>query len=343
MPLHPMHGPIEEITVIRAGALGDVVLALPAVSALRSAFPHARLRAVGYPAYWAVAGALVDEVWSIDGPAMAGLLTNVPGESLKKALGSSDLVVAWTGHDPTSALRRAGVRRIVHAPPTPAPGVHAARWLLQSLSGLLAAGSGFPVSAVDPHAWQLSFTEAELLEGRALLEELRLAGAVLMHPGAGAGWKRWPADRFASTGMALVRRGLSVALLGGPADSAAVAAVQDHADHPFPVLPPMDARALGAILSLAPCYLGNDSGVTHLAGASGTPTVALFGPTDPATWKPLGRTVVLRHCTAAGRAETGMRVCDDPACLHAIIVDEVVHAIDCITVQKSVENLGQTR
>jgi ADP-heptose:LPS heptosyltransferase len=338
-----MLGPIEEITVIRAGALGDVVLALPAVAALRSALPRARLRAVGYPANWAVAGALIDDVWSIDAAAMAGLLTNVPGESLQKALASSDLVVAWTGHDPTSGLQTIGVRRIVHAPPTPPPGVHAARWLLQSLSQVMAEESGLPVSAIDPQAWQLPYTGAELLEGRALLEEVRLAGAILMHPGAGAAWKRWPADRFASTGLALIRRGLTVALVEGPADGEAVAAVQDHAGRPFPVLPPMEPRALGAILAQTPCYVGNDSGVTHLAGASGAPTVALFGPTDPATWGPLGKTTVLRHCAAGGRPATGIRICDDPECLQAIAVDEVVRALERITVQKHVENRGQTR
>jgi ADP-heptose:LPS heptosyltransferase len=338
-----MPGPIEEITVIRAGALGDVVLALPAVAALRSAFPRARLRAVGYPANWAVAGSLVDDVWSIDAPAMAGLLTNVPGESLNKAFASADLVVAWTGRDPTSALRRAGVRRIVHAPPTPPTGVHAARRLLQSLSGIIAEESELSVSAIDLQVWQLPYTGAELLQGRALLEEVGLAGAILMHPGAGAIWKRWPVDRFASTGLALLRRGLTVGLIEGAADSAAVAAVQGHAGQPFPVLPPLDPRALGAILAQTPCYVGNDSGVTHLAGVSGAPTVALFGPTDPATWGPLGTTIVLRHCAADGRPATGIRICDDPECLQAIAVDEIVRAIERSTVQKYVENRGQTR
>lgn len=333
-----MEGSIEAITVVRAGALGDVVLTLPAVAALRSAFPRARLRAIGYPANWAIAGALVDDVWSIDRPAMAGLLTDVPGEAVPKALGSSDLVVAWTEHDPTSALQQAGVRQIIHAPPTPPSGVHATRWLLQSLAPLLAAASGFPAATVDPAAWQLPYTESEVLEARALLAELRLVGAVLVHPGAGAGWKCWPAERFAATGTSLRRRGISVALLEGPADSAAIAAVQSHTAQPFPVVPPLEARALGAMLAQAPCYLGNDSGVTQLAGVSGAATVALFGPTDPTTWQPLGNTVVLRHCTAPSRADRGIRVCDDPACLYAITVDEVVQTIERSTVHNRVEN-----
>jgi heptosyltransferase III len=334
---------MKEITVVRAGALGDTVLALPAVSLLRSAFPHARILAVGYPANWAVAGGLIDDVRSIDGPGMAGLLTGVPGGGLRRALGSSDLAVAWTGHNPTSALRGIGVRRIVHAPPTPPPGIHAARWLLRSLSELLATEGRFSVASVDLATWRIPYTEVEVDQARALLLESGLLGAVLMHPGAGAAWKRWPAERFAATGTELVRRGLSVALLRGSADETAVAAVQDHAARPFPVVPPLEARALGALLSQASCYVGNDSGVTHLAGASGTPTVALFGPTDPTTWRPLGHTAVLRHCTAAGRADAGIRVCDNPDCLEAISVDEVLDAIEHLTVQNSVENRRQPR
>jgi heptosyltransferase-3 len=329
---------MNEITVIRAGALGDVVLTLPAVAALRSAFPSARLRVVGYPTHWAVAGNLVDEVQSIDTAAMTGLLTNNPTEPLQRALGSSDLVVAWTGHDPTSTLRAIGVRRIVYAPPTPPPGIPVTRRLLQSLAELLAEGSEDAGSSFELNAWRLPFSEPERREGRALLEKLGLTGAILIHPGAGAVWKRWPAARFAATGMTLLRQGLQVALLAGPADSDAIAAVQRHAAQPFPVIPSGPIRSLGAILSRAPCYLGNDSGVTHLAGAVGAPTVALFGPTDPATWKPLGRTTVLRHCRATNLPSVGIRVCDDPACLEEITVHEVVRTIEHAIVQNSVEN-----
>ena len=161
---------MNEITVIRAGALGDVVLTLPAVSVLRSAFPAARLRAIGYPVHWAVAGEIVDEVQSIDAAAMTPLLTASPAEPLRRTLGSSDLVIAWTGHDPTPALHSIGVQHIVHTPPTPPPGVHAARWLLQSVAGFPGTMAGQPESTVNLAAWRLPFSDAERREGRALLE-----------------------------------------------------------------------------------------------------------------------------------------------------------------------------
>ena len=334
-----MNPAFDEITVVRAGALGDVVLALPAVAALRAAFPRARLRAVGYPTVWEIAGRMVDGVQSIDGAAMSGLLTGVSGSALREAIGSSDLVVAWTRHDPTPVLSEIGIPHILHVPPIPPPGMHAAAWLLGSISELL-ADCPAPTLA---ESWRLRYTDGERRAAEALIDEMGLAGAVLLHPGAGAAWKCWPAERFAAVGEALRERGRRVALIEGPADRSAVTAVQARANRPFPVLAPLPVRSLGAILTLAPCYVGNDSGVTHLAGASGTPAIALFGPTDPASWRPLGDAVILRHCTRATREGHGIRVCDDPACLLAIGVEDVLAAVEAADVHNHVENRRKGR
>jgi ADP-heptose:LPS heptosyltransferase len=148
-----------------------------------------------------------------------------------------------------------------------------------------------------------------------------------MHPGAGSHRKRWPAERFAALGASLVRRGLQVVLIEGPADAEVVAQVQEHAGLPFPVLRDLDTRLLAAALAEARCFVGNDSGVTHLAGAVGTPTLALFGPTDPASWAPLGNARVLRRCRAQAVRQGQIMVCDDPSCMEAISVDDVLSAL----------------
>jgi heptosyltransferase-3 len=91
-------------------------------------------------------------------------------------------------------------------------------------------------------------------------------------------------------------RGLRPVLVQGPADEEAVAMVLGTigGDVP-PVLSGLPVCDLAALLSLCAAYLGNDSGVTHLAAAAGTPAVALFGPTDPAVWGPRGpRATILR-------------------------------------------------
>jgi heptosyltransferase-2 len=110
-----------------------------------------------------------------------------------------------------------------------------------------------------------------------------------VHPGSGSPAKNWPASRFAEAVRAL-SPGRGWLLVSGPADADAAGAL---AGEPGGVhareLPP---RLLGALLSRAGLFLGNDSGVTHLAAAFGAPTLALFGPTDPAQWAPAGATVL---------------------------------------------------
>lgn len=326
---------MREITVIRAGALGDVVLSLPALSTLRMAYPGARIRVVGYPEHWAIAGALADEVVSIDAPEFAPLFTDVPMARPSRYLAGSDLVVAWTRQDPTPVLQRWGVRRVLHASPYPPPGLHAASWLLRTLDPVLLDGSHVR-SPLDLSSWLLHLDAHELAAGRAALQRLGLQRPVVLHPGAGAEWKRWPADRYAALEDELRRRGFDVALVEGPADAAVVGEVL-RSTGSMTVLPQTGARALAALLSGASLYVGNDSGVTHVAASAGTPTIALFGPTDPTLWHPLGTSLVLRHCGATSTAQTAIRVCDDPACMAAITVEDVLRAAGRLHVQSTVE------
>ncbi len=105
---------------------------------------------------------------------------------------------------------------------------------------------------------------------------------ILIHAGSGAAKKNWPIDRFAVLADALTAQGRSVEWIRGPAEE------QLHI--------PADARTLqvSSVVTLArhltgtALYIGNDSGVTHLAAACACKTIAIFGPTDPSVWAPHG-------------------------------------------------------
>jgi ADP-heptose:LPS heptosyltransferase len=148
---------------------------------------------------------------------------------------------------------------------------------------------------------------------------------MLIHPGAGALWKRWPAARFAEVAARLRAEGREVALIAGPADDEAVRGVLERIT--LPVLRDLPPRILGAVLAHGSLYLGNDSGVSHLAAASGTRTVALFGPTDPVMWAPLGNVGVIRRCACIARVQGDVRVCGDPECMSRISVEEVTEGL----------------
>ncbi|MBI3723092.1 hypothetical protein HY251_03935, partial [bacterium] len=144
----------------------------------------------------------------------------------------------------------------------------------------------------------LRASEADLEAARRLLSERGVRGRFLIvHPGAGGKRKRWPAARFAEAAReardALLSREsaptevlvlLGPAELDGPRDPALALPGVARAVFEMPAL----GELLG-LLSLARAFLGNDAGVAHVAAALGTPTVALFGPTDPALWAPRGR------------------------------------------------------
>ncbi len=120
-------------------------------------------------------------------------------------------------------------------------------------------------------------------EVRPLLGQLP-ARFLALHPGSGSARKNWPAERFVAL-AARWARDQPFLVVEGPADEGVT--LPFHASRAV-FARGLSLRALGALLARAGLYVGNDSGVTHLAAAFGAPTLALFGPTDPLIWSPLG-------------------------------------------------------
>jgi ADP-heptose:LPS heptosyltransferase len=302
----------ERVLVLRPGAIGDTLVALPALLALRRAFPAATVEMVGnataLPAIEA-AGA-IDGWIRFDDPRVTPLFMPsppAPGDHFARL----DVAVAW-GRDADGTLRRSfeqrGADRIVVAPSRPPPDapIHVARHLLASLAPL-GIEAGDDISDVPPVALP---AEAEAVAAA----ELRAAGLasrpfVVIHPGSGSPAKNWPADQFALVVDRLAsEHGIASVILGGPADAAAITVLRDRnserADAPASrTLLDRPLLVLAAIIRRSRGFLGNDSGLSHLAGLLGVPTLALFGPSDPAVWTPLGpRVRVLRSASLAALA-----------------------------------------
>jgi ADP-heptose:LPS heptosyltransferase len=118
-------------------------------------------------------------------------------------------------------------------------------------------------------------------------------------PVAATAAKTWPADRFADVIAAVTApggtcAGWRVALFGAPADRAQVAPLVARLSHPLLIFNEPDLLVVNAALARCGKFLGNDSGLAHLAAAAGIPVLSLFGPTDPvryAPWGPQSRTL----------------------------------------------------
>jgi ADP-heptose:LPS heptosyltransferase len=121
-------------------------------------------------------------------------------------------------------------------------------------------------------------------------------GAIVIHPGSGGEAKCWPRESFLELGRALKRNGIVPTFVLGEAevDRWGMKVVDSLKDE-FPWYLHMGLYELAERMGRARLYLGNDSGVTHLAAAVGIPVIALFGPSDDTQWRPAGPSVrVLR-------------------------------------------------
>ncbi len=105
---------------------------------------------------------------------------------------------------------------------------------------------------------------------------------VIIHPGSGSPNKNWPIENFVTVANHLEKTGRHVAWIQGPAETAL--------EYPTnaAIIEADSLMAIAQQLAKANLYIGNDSGITHLAAATGCATVAIFGPTDPAIWAPRG-------------------------------------------------------
>ncbi|MBN1817499.1 MAG: glycosyltransferase family 9 protein [Sedimentisphaerales bacterium] len=126
----------------------------------------------------------------------------------------------------------------------------------------------------------------ETLTAHAIVTSKPLA---ILHPGSGGAAKCWNLDNFILLAQALGDKGMQVVFLLGPAEQERLSdADKRRLAETGPCIADLDLEHLVQILSCAVLFCGNDSGITHLAAGLGVPTVAIFGPTDPAVYQPLG-------------------------------------------------------
>ena len=327
---------VTSVLIVRPGALGDAVITFPLLEALLAA-GASRLTLLGSPASWgflAPEQSLID-IRDIGGRDWLGLFGEGTrlGPSARSVLAGTDAVVVLLGPRRDAVertLAKAGIACVAGASPAPGgklacdsptprdaepyrapwpPGeAHAAARLFAALETLKFPGG--------PARWpQLPRLADALLrpasdEADLAMRSLGLAavppqGLLILHPGSGSLDKRWPVDRFTALAVAAARSwGVRPVFLLGPAEEdlspALAAALPAGLEASVVRSPPL--RQAFVLLSLARAYVGNDSGITHLA-ARVAPTLALFGPSNPRVWHPLGaRAVVLR--APEGRLES---------------------------------------
>ena len=291
---------MERYVLIRPGALGDALLTFPTLALLRRARPDAYITFVARRDVLALAEAsgLADATAPYDSPAWAALFADeADGDGDAHQIVAGSAVVAWIADavgQVARSLGRLGAREVVVQPGRPPldAGEHAALYLAGALVPLGVSTPDTLGELVDAlPALRIPASDAAVAEAawRGLALPTRQV-VVALHAGSGGAAKRWPPASFTATGVALCERGMQPLLVEGPQDAEVTAAIRAAmGGDELPVVRGLSVGALAALLGRCACYLGNDSGVTHLVALVGTPVVALFGPSDAALWRPLGR------------------------------------------------------
>ena len=283
----PIRAHAPRFLILRGGAIGDFIVTLPVLQALRAQWPGAQIEIWGYPhiANLAVAGGLAQTVVSLDRAEMVRFFVPEPQftDAQVESIRSFDLVFNYL-HDPVGQVRSnlllAGAKQVLSGSPLIKRG-HAVPFLLEPLQALA-------IYETDM-APELDLSGELRSAGRQRLRLLGVRGKPhVVHPGSGSPAKRWPAGRF----VELIRRwreqGREVVAVIGEADvEEAKVLARELPD--LPVLAGLTLTDLAGTLVECAGFLGNDSGITHLAAAVGLPVVALFGPSDADTWAPRGR------------------------------------------------------
>lgn len=253
--------------LIRPGAIGDCILSLPALEALAADYTEVWVAQQNVPLI-----RFADAVSSISSTGLDLLEIEGPARCapLVERLGGFDLIVSWYGaarEEFRSVVRALGLP-FYFLPALPATtGRHAVDFYLEQVRPLalrdVPAVPRIPTPAVP-------------------------ANFAVIHPFSGSRRKNWPLERFREVARRL-EEFLPVAWCAGPEEELDEARRFD------------DLYELACWLAGARLYLGNDSGITHLAAAAGTPVVAVFGPTDPRVWAPRGERVRVVATAEPGR------------------------------------------
>jgi len=146
---------------------------------------------------------------------------------------------------------------------------------------------------------------------------------VLVAPGAGHPAKCWPLDRYESLAGRLASKGARIRFLLGPAEQERELEVKN-----FERILPGTLEELHRALQHSDLVIGNDSGPLHLAGLSGVPCLALFGPTAPRQWGPFGARILSIDLACAPCSRLGRIDCPDPQCLTGLDIHRVAAAAE---------------
>ena len=262
---------MKTFLICHRGALGDFILTWPALYCLKEALPHYQFLGIGRPEYMqlAISYGLINTYLDNES---AGLLDFFCGERIPEEVGSPEGAILWLtdGQNTVEILRQSASLPIVCIPPFPQTEIHLAQYYCSAIQSHFAIKIPQNLSDCFP---------ARSTEGQY----------ALIHPGSGSFKKNYSPLMYRELANILRQSGYpKVGFVFGPVEEEKMNKEDFSGEW---IESPKDVMALADLLSHASLYVGNDSGVSHLAGFTGTQTIVLYKTTDPKIWGVLGRNV----------------------------------------------------
>lgn len=342
--------PVKKILLVRPCAIGDLVQTLPAIGLLRRHFADAYIEILGNrPAV-----TLAEDRYYADATGDFGrrdlshlFVDNPTGlpPAITDYIKAFDLVIAYLSGKAKVFewnIRRIGVENVILFDPLSTIDrltgqtvpLHSSLNRVNICDHLIKpvalAGVAVDEAVGNPRIYPSDEERScatELLHGYGIGCSGSGSRVAAIHPGSGSKKKNWPIERFVSVARYLIDNcRMELLIVSGRADEEELSAVIDGLQGRSAVnLKDLPLRLLAAVLERVEYFIGNDSGISQIAAAVGSPSVLIFGPTEPRTWAPRGGNVRVARADypCSPCMPDKWRSCGDQKCLDAVDINTV--------------------
>jgi ADP-heptose:LPS heptosyltransferase len=277
----------KKLLIFHQGALGDFVLTFPALIRLKKHFTPIDAVCKSQLGELAKELGMIDNWFSQDAARFASLFSDSTDPDVKNLLNTYDEIILFSfSEDLAQSINQVWHHAVYRISPRPKPtdNIHVAVHLLKNLAGCGLIAEDSDLNTTDQSSFYLQ---------PEVFCSTPHSRRVLLHPGAGSKKKMWPIKNFLQVEGFLKSDRYKPEYIIGPADRFLRDKIQMPGARQKVVHTPENITALMALMKTAGGYIGNDSGVSHLAAYLGLPTVAVFGPSDPSMWRPVGPAVCI--------------------------------------------------
>ncbi|MGH9930623.1 MAG: glycosyltransferase family 9 protein [Pyrinomonadaceae bacterium] len=333
---------VERVLVVRLRSIGDTVLSTPSLSALKRFLPHAEINILleDWVAPVLEGSPHVDRVITMERGSLAGRA------QVARQLRANHYDVVYNLHGGTTATlltRATGAKHRVgykdyhyarlHNHLSPSSSLLWGRDKTHSVEQQLAllGWTGVPVSDRPPTKLAVTPEAAATIAARLRAAELMDGPFAVVHPAAAFATKQWAADKFGRVAEDLTSRGLGVVAITAPNQRAIIYEMNRNIAAPVEAFTDLSLPEITALLARARLFVGNDSGIAHIAAAVGAPSVVIFGSSNTAHWRPWAKApaeVVLEEMECQPCHGYFCEKFDEPECIKRVPVERVVATVE---------------